>query len=310
MNVLLRFLRAINYTIMLYVVAAAAIVLTITSPTISEVVINFCFGGIVPGTNHVLAPGIVITGVIVGLALIVVGILSSWLLRVVAVKQAMKHVGLNLPALLEAPAPSPTIATADVSASGVLVKKASSSKTAKRRSSKKTAVIVKPRSLPMWFSRFLHKPSTQAVDYAWSDRLQTILLPVKRVVATTAVYVFVTLRSVSIGIIRLLTSIVFALIAITAITGDWLFEHALAIARALRHKSVVAGRTVVAFTRANAVRFWHWLQPRAVKFDIWLEVQYRRVAAWGKKRFGRSEPAQVMTMIFREIRNSVRQLFK
>ncbi len=302
-TLLLRILRAMNYTIVLYVIAAVAVVLTLTSRTASEAIIDFCFGGIVPGTDHVLAPGVVITGVMVALGLIIVGVLSSWLLRVVAVKQAMKHVGLTLPALLE---PSEIIAVPVAAVSG------SVTKTSRPRSLKKTTSVASSHTytLARWFAGLLRKSSTRAVDYAWIDRVQTAVLPVLRVIMAATIYLFISLKGIGTGTLRLLTSIIFAFIAIVAIVGDWLAVHIRASASRLWRKTVITTRALATFVRVQSTRFWRWLEPRASRFDTWLEIQYRTAVTWIKQQFGRSEPAQVLVTIAREISDTFRQLFK
>ena len=57
-----RFAGAINYNYMLYAVVAVSLLYTLTSPPISDAVVNFLFGGIVPGTGIVIEPEVILLG--------------------------------------------------------------------------------------------------------------------------------------------------------------------------------------------------------------------------------------------------------
>ena len=54
----------------------------------SDAILNFCFGGIVPGSNHVLDPETVIIGVTITIGLAVAGMLVTVLVRMIAVRKA------------------------------------------------------------------------------------------------------------------------------------------------------------------------------------------------------------------------------
>lgn len=83
-----RLVKSLNYTVVLYLVAAAAMFYVLTSPTVSDAILNFCFGGIIPGTNEVLSPEVVIMGASVAIGLIVATVLIWLLVRSVRRRRA------------------------------------------------------------------------------------------------------------------------------------------------------------------------------------------------------------------------------
>jgi hypothetical protein len=52
------------------------------------------------------------------------------------------------------------------------------------------------------------------------------------------------------------------------------------------------------------------LHPYAIKFDGWLEKQYRASTAWTGRQFMRIELVQVLAQVVRESKDGFRQLFK
>ena len=54
----------------------------------SDAILNFCFGGIVPGSNHVLDPETVVMGVTIAIGLSLVVTLVTVLIRMIAVRKA------------------------------------------------------------------------------------------------------------------------------------------------------------------------------------------------------------------------------
>ena len=54
----------------------------------SDAILNFCFGGIVPGSNHVLDPETVVMGVTITIGLSLVVMFVTVLVRMIAVRKA------------------------------------------------------------------------------------------------------------------------------------------------------------------------------------------------------------------------------
>ncbi len=68
--------------------AALVIVYAALNKVVLEAVIAFCFGGIIPGTNKVLAPDIMIMIATIGLGIILEIVLMSWFSRIIDTRHA------------------------------------------------------------------------------------------------------------------------------------------------------------------------------------------------------------------------------
>ncbi len=81
MNAAARILKSVNYNIVLYAVAAVVLLYGLTSPRVTDPILNFCFAGIIPGTDRVVAPDVVIMSLTVILGLTMTTVLIIWLVK-------------------------------------------------------------------------------------------------------------------------------------------------------------------------------------------------------------------------------------
>jgi hypothetical protein len=271
MKNLLRAAWALNHKIVLCGVIAVALVYALSSPTISEPIMDFCFGGIVPGTNHVLDPEVVISGATVAIGLIVVFVLVAWLRRIQAVRRVSNNVVI-------AAQPTTTVdLRLPVEDTRVAQKKT-------KRSVSITEVI----KVPVWLNRLVGKQSTHAVDYAW---MQVLQMQIARVLRMLGALLGSTYRLLRGGIV---TSVHIIRVAVVAFMSGL----------------IIVSKKIASNIRTNSIRFWRWLRPRAARFDTWLELKYRAFAATYKKKAAGHEPMQVIAVMIREGSNTLRQLFK
>jgi uncharacterized membrane protein YciS (DUF1049 family) len=273
---------------LVYALVCFAGIYVLASPMVLEAIVDFCFGGVVPGSDRVLSPDTMIIGAMAGCACVAVLIAAFWLKRIIAVKRAMRQLGLTTPAvhvsgthIADQPADQPT-ATPAVQLS--------------QPSTTNEHLAVNNKM--SWFRTVSNKfarQSTWAVEYAWTQRLRRVFDTGSDTFLRIIHRLTFTARTLTAMGARLATSGVGLLPRMGRATAMW----TIATYSWIR---VRGGR--------QATQTWLWLRPRAARFDTWLELRYRRVTAWLKKHANRSEPLQIIAAMYRESLQTVRQLLR
>lgn len=259
MDILQRLLRILNYNIVLYAVAAIAMLYVVTSRPVIDAVLSFCLAGIVPFSNHVIEPDVMYMGSIVALGLFIVCLLIWWLVSRARARQLVPAVSYNVsPAR---PVRAKTSAT-------------------KVTSTKKYQATATP--------KLGRRASTTAVDYDIFDKTLVAI-------GNGWIRVGALLRSLALGVTNLIILLVSGIII-------GLFKLAVA---------VYAAANALATELAPACRaLLSWLQPRANRLDSWLEIKCKTFLQWSMKKLMRYERMQILAIIIRDGKITLRHLFK
>ncbi len=298
MQRILRYAEKINYTIVLYGIALVGLVYVVSNTKMTEAILAFCFGGIVPGTNKVLEPQVIMTGAAGLIGLILLIILTLWVIRMVEVRRAAKHLISD-------------IETALMGKNAIDEPKAMLAEHEYRIL--QHAKPVKTSTKPILAPAQLHSHSPKAVGL--TDRLSRLRVPFRmprwnrthflwigHTLLVIATFWHKTLHVLMADLERLATSI------------GRLFARVRRMAASIAVTGTAAILVIIKVgsskIKAAAIRLWRWLEPRALQFDSWLEIRYRLSTGWMKRKLKGIEVVQLFIIAADDSINTVRHLFK
>jgi hypothetical protein len=274
MEALQRLVRTLNYNILFYAAAAAALLYALTSPMVAEPILNFCFAGIVPWSGQVLDPEDMILGVtaVFGLS-VVIGLLVVLQRRVSGRRLQNTNASPRTQAAGDANAKKPVPALPVLPSSFIAGR----------------PVFARSQQQPAQGRNYLDAPLTfvNALLAVGMDLMQYTFYALNWSVAAVQLLVLRTMR--------ILVGSLYEVVAIVMVCGS---------------ATLVYIDTALSVLRYHTVRFGIWLQPRLRRLDCWIEQQCRRALAGIHRTMMRFETVQILTDIVRVNRDNIRQLFK
>lgn len=291
--------NAINHTVLAYTVAVAAVVYVLTNTTIADAILNFCLGGIIPGTSVVLAPDVVIMSVIAILGLSLAGALVALLLRLVS----LRHFRETSDAEADEEASEEVIIYDGKQERSAFVNNvpASTSKQVKK-ATKSSAVPVVSTTADRRLARIRHGiiivllQAERAINRVL-DRILLLNVPHK---------VGAFLPLVATLVLRELLATWRLLVTVVSKTTWFMARLTLRIVAV----SIVIGLAAIGLMRRVSASTWKYLQPYAYRLDTWLELQCRTALFWLRRKLQQYEFFQMAVVIFRDIRLYLRRVFK
>jgi hypothetical protein len=256
-----------------YAIAAVMVMAYVVFNTrLVEMFLTFAFGGVVPGTDMVLAPETVML-LMIGLAVCTVLLATLKL----AITRARKRRHLHRTMTLATKASSVAIGMPSVEKTG----------------HQAPMYIAEPAAVapeaPTASERLATDTSIPRFTIG-ALRMRHITAAFGRRIADIGAIAGLAARFVSMTVLTL-----GRIIAAATTSG------AISTFSFVRASAKVAWRSIVRATAA----MWQWAEPRLLKFDEWLELQVRRAESWATRKFQSSPTARSFMIMAREYWKSV-----
>jgi hypothetical protein len=295
METIKRRFNAINHTVVAYCLAVVAAIYVLTSTTFADAVLNFCLGGIVPGTNIVLEPDVLIMAVAVILGLSLAGALVALLQRMVSLRHFRE--------MSDEPADEEVVIYDG-------------------KQERRTSGRTKPVSSPKQPKKVATRPSAPVTQAVTTRRHTTarqhvtagllrgerainhVIDQVLRLNILSRIGVFL---SSSLAVVIRELRATWKLLALVVSKISWFVVKCVWRLLAI---SIVTWQTISRLLRRAASSTWKHLQPHAYRFDTWLELQCRTVLRRLHRKLQNLEFFQMVEILFRDIRAYLRHIHK
>lgn len=270
------------FKILSYVVGGLLTLYVLTSRTVTDAILNFCFAGIVPGTDIVLDPQTVLIAQTLMAGLFVALVLIAYLYRKITYRRAMASGMVLIPPETKDQAIKKSAPKQDYT----LVYK--------RPASEVYTGNVSQLAVPVGTMSSRTVPSSVVKK---RSHLSNIIFH-KEIfaLATLPTRVFVKILR------RIITAVYSGLLKSIRHTAKMLQEIVI--------KTFVLIWIVYDTLRATTIAAWTWIRPYAERFDTWLELHYRRSTSALGTLLMRYERVQVSVAIVRQGSQAIRHLFK
>ena len=287
MDTIQRLRRAKYYNTIRTAVLAVALLYVITSPAVSKPIFDFLFAGVVPGTDYVVSPDAMMTGVVITFAVSLIAVLTVATARHFRLPPLA---GRHAQTAVDQPP-----AAASGALEGTIYSKSSTVKSDTPQSHAPQSVAKHPGRRAAARTGKRSAASRRHTPSIFASRLTSLM-------SRTVISIHRVLQAVHGRFLGGLEAVV------------RVFTHAIrAVLRMLLRlvalTYIVAGDVSTRLQQASR-SFWKRLRPHAETFDSWLEIKCRAFMKWSHTRLMRYEIIQGVVVMFRDSRDSVRRLFK
>jgi hypothetical protein len=309
--------RAINWNYVLYAVAAATLLYALTSPLIIDPLIAFLFAGIVPGTDIVLSPEIVLIILmdIFGLAAVV--FLVGLLIR----RRLLSDEGDDYTKIAELAGRLDT----EAARTGALEKVALHARAARamRQSAHQTAKAAqyqaipvqsaRPSSLSGWVSRHplvgIAQSGMSALGWLAAAGVLVVAQAMLRMTSFVARYLIFGLATALLSVKFLLQLMIEGVVQLCLLLARGLRQLLAYGTWTLYFFIVLLGVTIDYGIRISRL-LWVRSEPYLRQFDSWLELRCRVYAAKLIRRIKQFEFVQAVSMVMHDSIATLRGFFK
>ncbi|MDB5182161.1 MAG: hypothetical protein JWP13_924 [Candidatus Saccharibacteria bacterium] len=252
------------------------------NPRAMEVFLAFCLGGIVPGTDIVLSPDVLLGGV-VGLSVMLLG---GAILRM-KLRSTRRRREVSIPVRVVSQKRIPVVEASD----HVTVADVEPAAAVSRRENKPSFITSVLRTIRGGMANVM-VITGHGIRAAY--RALTVLI----FTLSRGVYAFASV------IIRGTYRFVYGVVLLVGVGVHKIAVCLSIIASALLAAIITLGRWVM----KNSIELWKWSQPRLLKIDEWLELRVRRGEAFVRRTLRRYEFARLAHTIIRQSRKSLAEL--